>query len=178
MKKNTSLLAVLICLTMTVSLHAQSDTKSSSSQRREKMGGEKMMKLKQDYLKENFKISDKESGKFWAAYELYQREELVIHQKCKSEMERNGIVREKGRVDFEKLSDEQLLFFFDNQLETEKKLTLNKEKFHHKMKEILSPKKMAEYYQLEKNFKQELFKASDNPHHNCSPKNGSDISPK
>lgn len=157
MNKIKSLLTVIICFSITVNLYAQTHQGHPQHKR---MGGEKMMELKQSYFKENFKLSEKESEKFWAAYKDYQEKERAIHQKCKENMEKNGIVREQGKIDFEKLNDEQLLFYYDSKLETERMLLQNREKFHKTLKEILPPKKIAEYYQLEKNFKRELSKAS------------------
>jgi len=117
---------------------------------------ENVLNLKMEYFKNNFKISDEKAEKFWLLFGEYLKAERKIHEETKKQLEEKGIKKEKGKIDFTKLSDEQIYFYCENQFKQRERLVDSEQKFYQQMKGVLSAQEIAEFYRLEKEFKREL----------------------
>ncbi|MEG1555582.1 MAG: hypothetical protein RR356_02515 [Bacteroidales bacterium] len=114
--------------------------------------------MKKDFLKQNLTLSETEASKFWSTYDTYLKEEYRIHENSRKKLIEQGIEREKGKIEFGDLSDNQILFFHDQMFETKAQLLDLEKRFYFKLKTILNPKNISEFYRLEKDFKKSCFK--------------------
>lgn len=112
--------------------------------------------LKKEYFKKNLQLTNEEASQFWPLFEKYLEEEKMIHQQCKSNQESKSIKRENGKINFEGMSSEQVVFYYENRLTTKQTLAEAEKRFFDRIKIVLGPQAIVQYYQLEKNFKNEV----------------------
>ena len=146
MKKVTFVALLSLIFFVSMPLMAQNQGKAK----------ENVLNLKMEYFKNNFKVSDEKAEKFWALFGEYVKTERKIHEGTKKQLEEKEIKKEKGKIDFTKLSDEQIYFYCENQFKQREELADNEQKFYQQMKGVLSAQEIAEFYRLEKEFKKEL----------------------
>lgn len=164
MKIITHLWVVLFCFFMTSVGQAQELNKVTpsgkvvsasdrfESSKHESMKSDDIIKIKKEYFKKHLTLSDNEDP-FWSMFDHYLQEERRIHQQCKMNQEEYGIKREEGKIDFASLDEEQILFYFENKLEMRSSMLELDRNFHEKLKSVLSPKTILQYYKVEKDFK-------------------------
>lgn len=147
MKRVTFMIILSLISFVSMSLMAQDQGKPKES----------VLNLKMEYFKKNFKISDEKAEKFWLLFGEYVKTERKIHEGIKKQLEEKEIKRgEKGKIDFTKLSDEQIYFFCENQFKQREKLAENEQKFYQQMKGFLSAQEIVAFYRLEREFKKEI----------------------
>ncbi len=106
------------------------------------------------FLTNKLKLTTTEAQQFWPVYN-------------EIELKKKGLHKEYGkqapdRIDLALLSDQEAEKIADDRLVlAQKELDLAKE-FHHKMKEVLPPKKVLLYYEADKQFKRILLQRLKN----------------
>ena len=165
--KSVLLTLLMVCF-VSISVMAQNQPQPQPSNRTELQNAnnprishisrirEDVLKSKMDYFKSNFKISDEKAEKFWLFFGEYLKAERKIHEETKKILEEKEIKKERGQIDFTKLNDEQIYFYYENQFKQKERLTENEQKFYRQIKEILSSQEIVEFYKLEKEFKNEV----------------------
>ena len=164
MKKVTLITVLSLICSVSISLMAQNqNVKKMDVQPVKTMEGPHkirfqpdVLNLKMNYFKSNFKVSDEKAEKFWAIFGEHLKGERKIHERIKKSLEEKGIKKEKGKIDFTKLSDEQIYFYYENQFKQKERLAENEQKFYQQIKELLSAQEISEYYRLEKRFRTEI----------------------
>ena len=117
---------------------------------------EDILRLKMDYFKNHLTLNEEHAIKFWLLFDDYLKAERKIHEETKKLLEEKEIRKEKGKVDFSKLTDEQIYFYYENHFKKKERLAENEQKFYRQIKEFLFAQEIAEYYRVEKEFKKEI----------------------
>ncbi len=114
-------------------------------------------------MKEHLKLSTAEGKTFWTAYEQYLRNEVKCFSTYRSNLEKKGI--KSGCADChgkssscDNLSDTQITYMFDQKYELKKNLLNLETSFYKKIKGILTPKHLQEFYKIDEQFKRTLSK--------------------
>lgn len=111
-----------------------------------------MLKMKKDFIQENFVIESSKKEAFWNAYDEYNKEILAAHKAQREFRQKNNIPTKMSADSLSSLSDQAILSYYENNFATKNQLFRAEEKFFQKLKTILSPQQIAQYYILEKNF--------------------------
>ncbi len=122
--------------------------------------GENILQLKMDYVKKNFTLNDEKSIKFWPLYERYLQAERDIHETSKQQLEKIGIERKHGRIDFSQIEDEKIYLYYEHRFKQHESLANNERNFYQEMKKMLSAQEIVEFYRIEREFKRQLFKGA------------------
>ena len=116
--------------------------------------------IKTEYFKSHFLISAQEATLFWPLFEQYLIDEKVIHKNSKDALKEAGIERVGGKIEIEKLKDEQILLYYESLFKTRAQLLALETQFHDKLKEILESQSIIQFYNLERVFRNDVSKAS------------------
>lgn len=124
----------------------------------EKPDPNKMAQERISYMKENLKLSTAEAKTFWAAYEQYVKAEIKYHDTYRNNLNKQGI---KGHCpkctnNQQELTDKQITYMYDQRMELKKNLFTLESNFYKKIKGVLTPKHMQEFYRLEEKYKREV----------------------
>ena len=111
-----------------------------------------MLKMKKDFIQENFVIESSKKEAFWNAYNEYEKEIMAAHKAQREFRKNNNIPTRMTADSLSSLSDEAILKYYENNFITKNQLFKAEEKFFNQLKGILTPQQIAQYYILEKNF--------------------------
>jgi len=111
-----------------------------------------MLKMKKDFIQENFVIESSKREAFWNAYDTYEKEILAAHKAQREFRKKNNIPFKMTADSLSNLSNEVILNYYENNFTTKNMLFRAEEKFFVQLKSILTPQQIAQYYILEKNF--------------------------
>ena len=111
-----------------------------------------MLKMKKDFIQENFVIESSKKEAFWNAYNNYEKEIMAAHKAQREFRKANNIPTRMTADSLSNLSDVAILSYYENNFATKNKLLKAEEKFFNDLRAILSPQQIAQYYILEKNF--------------------------
>lgn len=130
----------------------------------EKSDANKMIQDRMSYMKDNLKLSSTESKTFWNAYEQFLRSEVKYHDTFRSNLNKQGINPRcpKCTDNCETMTDKQITYLYDQRFELEKNLYMLESNFYKKVKTILTPKHIHEFYKLDEKFKRELINKKSN----------------
>lgn len=117
-----------------------------------------MLKMKKDFIQENFVIESSKKEAFWNAYNNYERSILDAHKAQREFRKANQIPARMNADSLTNLSDETILKYYENNFSTKNLIFKAEEKFFNDMKSILTPQQIAQYYILEKNFQTSAVK--------------------
>ena len=117
-----------------------------------------MLKMKKDFIKENFVIESNKTEAFWNAYNEYESSIRDIHKTQREFRKANQIPVMMTADSLSKLSDDIILKYYENNFSTKDLIIKAEEKFFKDMKKILTPQQIAQYYILEKNFQTSAVK--------------------
>ena len=115
-----------------------------------------IMAIKKNFIERNLVLSDNERDTFWDIYNQYLKEESEIFQASKVLLQKNNIERSKGRVDYTKLTDNQLYIFLEDRINTKEKLVLLEKNLYKQLKNVLSAKTLYQFSQIEGRFKADI----------------------
>lgn len=133
---------------------AQMDsTKVISQQKNKRPDLQTVLKMKMDYLKVNLVLTAEESNLFWDLYDSYVRDEFTIHERYHELREAKGVNVNFLKLDYKTLTDEQIIVLYDLKFQMKQDLLTLEESFYHKIKKVLTPFHISEYYRVEKEFK-------------------------
>jgi len=119
-----------------------------------------IMTIRKNFVERNLVLSDSEREAFWDIYNPYLKEESEIFQASKALLQSHSIERSKGRVDYTKLTEQQLYIFMEDRINTKQKLILLEKKLYEQLKKILSAKTLYQFYQTEGRFKADIKEES------------------
>ena len=119
-----------------------------------------MLKMKKDFIQENFVIESSKKEAFWNAYNAYERSIIDAHKAQREFRKANNIPNRMNADSLSNLSDDAILKYYENNFTTKNLIFKAEEKFFNDMKNILTPQQIAQYYLLEKNFQTSAVKKS------------------
>jgi hypothetical protein len=119
-----------------------------------------IMTIRKNFVERNLVLLDSEREAFWDIYNPYLKEESEIFQASKALLQSHNIERSKGRVDYTKLTEQQLYIFMEDRIYTKEKLILLEKKLYAQLKKILSAKTLYQFYQIEGRFKADIKEES------------------
>lgn len=111
-----------------------------------------MIKMKREFIQENFVIESSQKEAFWKAYDEYEKNILSAHKEQREFRKKNNIPSKMTADSLSNLSDEAILSYYENNFSTKSQLLKAEEKFFKELRGILKPQQIAQYYILEKNF--------------------------
>ena len=117
-----------------------------------------MLKMKKDFIQENFVIESNKKEAFWNAYNEYEKSILEAHKAQREYRKSHNIPTRMNADSLSNLSDEAILNYYENNFITKNQIFKAEEKFFNQLKNILSAQQIAQYYILEKNFHQSAVK--------------------
>lgn len=137
-------------LLLGIAYSAQSQINPIAEKRQEKIEAMKIA-----FFTNKMALTPKESQLFWPVYNVYseQLKEVQKNRKSTKMLHNQGI---------DKLSDKDLEAIMEDELKFEQASLDLRIKFHNQMKQVLSVRKMALYYQAERDFKKELLQKAIN----------------
>jgi len=115
-----------------------------------------IMMIKRNFIERNLTLSETERKPFWDAYNPYLKEESEIFEASKALLLKNNIERNKGRVDYLKLTDKQLYVLLEDRINTKEQLLKLEKKLYDQLKKILPAKTLYNFYQIEGRFKADI----------------------
>jgi len=115
-----------------------------------------IMTIKRNFIERNLVLSDSERQAFWELYNPYLKEESEIFEASRALLQKNSIDRNKGRLDYLKLTDKQLYVLMEDRINTKEQLVLLEKKLYDQLKKILSAKTLYQFYQIEGRFKADI----------------------
>jgi hypothetical protein len=119
-----------------------------------------IMTIKKNFIERNLTLSDNERHPFWNVYNPYLKEESEIFEASKALLLKNNIERNKGRVDYLRLTDKQLYVLMEDKIDTKEKVIILERKLYEQLKKILSAKTLYNFYQIEGRFKADIKEES------------------
>lgn len=124
----------------------------------EKPDATKMAQERISYMKENLKLNSTEAQKFWTAYEQYVKSEINYHNSFRNNLSKQGIKAHCPSCanSQQDLTDKQISYMYDQRMELKKNLFTLESNFYKKIKGILTPKHIQEFYRLEDKYKREV----------------------
>lgn len=117
-----------------------------------------MLKMKREFIQENFVIGSEQKDAFWIAYSEYEKEILKIHKEQREFRKKNNLPVRMTADSLSSLPDNVILIYYENNFKTKNQFFNAEENFFNKLKEILKPQQIAQYYILEKNFRKSASK--------------------
>jgi len=125
----------------------------------EKTDSEKMKKERIRNMQLNLKLTAQESKLFWSAYGQFLDNEIKYHEAYKKNLEKRGIKLKapgKNKEVIEKLSDKDLAYLQDQKFELRKNMHNLELSFYKKLKSILTPRHIQDFYNIDEKFKREM----------------------
>ncbi len=129
------------------------------AQAQEKADVEKMKKDRMDNMRLNLKLTSEEAKLFWPAYGQFLNSEIKCHETYKQNLSKHGInLKEPGKNKevIEKLSDKNLTYLQDQKFELRKNLLNLELSFHKKLKTMLTPRHVQDFYQIDEKYKRSM----------------------
>ncbi len=128
-----------------VSPKGKSDSAQTAS------GQERVQALKVAFITKRLNLTSDEAEKFWPIYNDYQDKRDAVRKKLQSDYQ---IIREKS----EQLSPEEFTRIADEEVALKVKDAALISEMNEQLKKVLPPKKLAQLYVAEEDFKKELIK--------------------
>ena len=143
------LLTLLLLTTITLNIYAQD---KGHRGHRHHPSHEKMEELKERFIQNKLTLTETEAEKFWPLYQAYRKDVKALSGSFHSW--HDG----KSRKDIEKMTDKEAMELINKDLEQQRKRLELKERYVKEFGEILPPKKVALFFQLEIDFHKRLIK--------------------
>lgn len=135
----------------------------AASNAQDKIDGNKIVQDRVLNMKTHFHPTATEAKTFWAAYEQYLRSEVKLHETYRANIEKKGIKMNcpncpncDEEKKCEELTDSQITYLFDQKFELKKNLLTLETNFYKKLKTMLSPKHLQEFYKIDERYKRSL----------------------
>lgn len=125
----------------------------------EKTDAEKMKNERITNMQLNLKLTPQEAKVFWPAYKQFLDNEIKYHEAYRQNLEKRGIrLKEHGKNKemIDKLSDKDLSYLQDQKFELRKNLHNLELSFYKKIKSILTPRHIQDFYNIDEKFKREM----------------------
>lgn len=116
----------------------------------------KIVELKRDFFKDSLNLTVDVSSLFWTKFDVIEQSEHKIYEDFRKDLEEHGIVLKPGQKN--KLTKAQQIYVIEKRIEMKEKLMgLEKERFN-EYKDVLPDEQLIKYYDLDKQFKEEMTK--------------------
>ncbi|MDQ3109339.1 MAG: hypothetical protein M3R17_05550 [Bacteroidota bacterium] len=112
-------------------------------------GSERVQALKVAFITERLDLTPAEAEKFWPVYNEYQDKREAVRRQLQADYK---IIREQA----DQLTPEELTRIADEEVSLKAKDAALVSEMHEKLKKILPPKKLAQLYVAEEDFKRRL----------------------
>ncbi|MBQ6070576.1 MAG: hypothetical protein IJK85_02365 [Bacteroidales bacterium] len=119
----------------------------------------KIVKERMDNMRAKLKLSATESKTFWTAYEQYVRSEVKAFETYRNNLAKKGIKLNgpgQNKEVIDRLTDSQLTYLHDQKFELRKNLLNLESGFYKKIKGMLTPRHVHEYFNIENKYKQDM----------------------
>lgn len=135
----------LLCALPAVAQGAKKDTVASAS------GAERVQALKVSFITKRLDLTAEEAKKFWPIYDEYQDKRDVLRKQLQADYD-------TVRTQADHLSNEELTRLANEEMSLKQQDVALQAEMHEKLKNVLPPKKLAELYVAEDDFKKELVR--------------------
>ena len=112
-----------------------------------------IMSIKKEFIKKYLQFTENEVKQFWPIYNEYLRQEALIYDKYRFELEKKKIKTQNGKVNPNISTDEEILDYLDLYYQTRESTTLLEQKLYLDPKKVLTPRNLLYFLDLEKSFK-------------------------
>ncbi|MEO5642506.1 MAG: hypothetical protein ABIQ40_14140 [Bacteroidia bacterium] len=126
-------------------------------------GAERVQALKVAFITKALNLSSSEAEKFWPIYNEYQDKRETVRNQLQADYK---IIREQA----DKLSGEELTRLANEEVALKAKDAQLVSEMHEKLKKVLPPKKLAQLYVAEEDFKKELIRILTEDNQSKGPK--------
>ena len=126
----------------------------------EKTDAEKIKNERITNMQLNLKLTPQEAKVFWPVYKQFLSNEIKYHEAYKQNLEKRGIrLKEHGKNKemIEKLSDKDLSYLQDQKFELRKNMLNLELSFYKKIKSVLTPRHIQEFYNIDEKFKRDMI---------------------
>lgn len=115
---------------------------------------EKKIQNRISYMKEHLKLNATESKTFWTEYEKYVRSEVTYHETFRKNLESKKIKYDpRNKESIENVPSDLIAYMMDQKMELKKNLNALEANFYKKIKGILTPRHLFDYYTIDEQFK-------------------------
>ena len=115
---------------------------------------EKKIQNRVSYMKEHLKLNATEAKTFWAEYEKYLRSEMSYHETFRKNLESKKIKYDpRNKESIENVPSELITYMMDQKMELKKNLNVLEANFYKKIKGILTPRHLFDFYTIDEQFK-------------------------
>ncbi|MBR4135416.1 MAG: hypothetical protein IKU03_03280 [Bacteroidales bacterium] len=115
---------------------------------------EKKIQDRISYMKEHLKLNQTEAKSFWAEYDKYLHSEMTYHETFKKNLESKKIKYDpRNKESIELLSSDQIAYMMDQKMELKRNLNTLDANFYKKIKAILSPRHLFDFYTFDEQYK-------------------------
>lgn len=149
--KRILLIPIFILAFLATDLAAQQDPKGKPDSTQTATGAERVQSLKVAFITKRLALSSAEAEKFWPIYNEYQDKRETARKQMQEDYRK---IREQAN----ELSDEDLLKLSDEIIRLRQQDVALQAEMHEKLKKVLPPKKLAQLYVAEEDFKKELLR--------------------
>jgi len=115
-----------------------------------------IMAIKKSFVEKNLVLSSEEAVSFWEIYNEYLKNESIIYDNSRVILKENKVEKTKGKINIEKLTDQQIVSYLENKIDTKKMLLDLDAQLFQDLKKALSAKTLYQYYLIESRFKSEI----------------------
>ncbi len=131
---------------------------AAAVQAQEKPDTGKMVKERMDNMRQNLSLSPSESKSFYTAYEQFLHSEIKYHETFRTNMEKNGIKQCvcQNKESYASLTDKQMTYMQDQKFELRKNMLNLESTFYKKLKTILSPRHIQDFYRIDEQYRRDL----------------------
>lgn len=118
---------------------------------------EKKIQKRIEYMKEHLKLNATEGKTFWVEYEKYLHSEMTYHETFRKNLESKKIKYDpRNKESIENLSSDQIAYMMDQKMELKKNLNALEANFYKKIKSILTPRHLFDFFTTDEQFKREV----------------------
>ncbi|MCR4964597.1 MAG: hypothetical protein K6A41_02960 [Bacteroidales bacterium] len=122
---------------------------------------EQMVKSRVTFMKEHLKLNPTEAKTFWAEYEKYIRSEINYHDTFRKSLESKKIKYDfRNKESIENVPSDMISYMMDQKMELKKNLNTLESNFYKKIKAILTPRHLFDFYNYEEQFKRNVVSKS------------------
>lgn len=143
MKRFLLILISAFAFLANVSAQGKTDTTQTAA------GAERVQALKVEFITSALKLTPEEAEKFWPIYNEYSDKREAVRKQLNADYKK---VREQA----DQLSDEELTKLADDEMALKQQDADLQAEMHEKLKKVLPPKKLAQLYVAEDDFKKRL----------------------
>jgi len=125
---------------------------------------EKKIQSRVTYMKEHLKLTQTEAKTFWTEYEKYLRSEVNYHETFRKNLEAKKIKYDpRNKESIENVPSDMIAYMMDQKMELKKNLNALESSFYKKIKAILSPRHLFDFYTCDEQFKRNVVSKSKTP---------------